>query len=270
MNNIGVKMAESVLKTVVIYTFVLVTALAIATAFIFIPAYVHHVESHVPGGFDSLYLSKYSPYSTIVVEVDYQPGMEPDPKAMAALQEKLELYSQKQVVIYLNQEIGYDEVPILISGNDLFDLTNNLKQAHRDYRTGWLGGNITLYIMYLDTVWQPDNSEYSSNMPAYQYMTNTRVYSAGVTYAADSMIIFRDALTQEDTETTILLHELGHIWGLDHSNVSGDVMNSEFNVYNSVPLNHESGINQFPTNYSSGDTLRLTRLHESLHILPFF
>ena len=82
-------MSESVLKTIVIYTLVLVIALALATLFIFIPAYVHHIESHVPGGFDSLYLSKYSPYNTIVVEVDYQPGMEPDPKAIAALQEKL-------------------------------------------------------------------------------------------------------------------------------------------------------------------------------------
>ncbi|MCL7412829.1 MAG: matrixin family metalloprotease [ANME-2 cluster archaeon] len=263
-------MAESVLKTVVIYTFVLVTALALATAFIFIPAYVHHIEGHVPGGFDSLYLSKYSPYNTIVVEVDYQQGMEPDPRAIAVLQEKIELYSQKRVVMHLNQEIGYDEVPILISGNDLFDITGRLQQAHRDYRTGWLWGNITLYIMYLDTVWQPDNSEYSSNMPAYQYMTGTREYSAGVTYSADSIIIFRDALTQEGTETTILLHELGHVWGLDHSNKSGNVMNAGFSVYNSIPLNHEPDVNQFPTNYSSEDILRLARLHESPHILPFF
>ncbi len=263
-------MAESVLKTVVIYTLVLVIALALATVFIFIPAYVHHIEGHVPGGFDSLYLSKYSPYNTIVVEVDYQPGMEPDPKAIAALQEKLVLYSQKHVVMHVNQEIEYDEVPILISGNDLFDVTNTLQQAHRDYKTGWLGGNITLYIMYLDAVWQPDNSEYTSNMPAYQYRTSTRVYSVGVTYAADSIIIFRNALTEEDMETTILLHELGHVWGLDHSNKPDDVMNSEFNVYNNVPQNHEPDLNRFPTNYSAEDKLRLARLHESLNILPIF
>lgn len=262
-------MAESLLKTVVIYTFILVTALALGTAFIFIPAYVHHIEGHVPGGFDSLYLSKYSPYNTIVVEIDYQPGMEPDSTAIAILQEKIELYSQKRVVMYLNQEIGYDEVPILISGNDLFDLTSRLKRAHRDYRTGWMGGNITLYIMYLDSVWQPDNSEYSSNMPAYQYMTGTRVYSAGVTYTADSIIIFRDALTQEGTETTILLHELGHVWGLDHSSTSGDVMSSEFDVYDSVPFSREPEVNQFPTNYSTEDVLRLAQLHESPLILPF-
>ncbi|KAF5410925.1 MAG: hypothetical protein C5S43_03965 [Candidatus Methanocomedens sp.] len=263
-------MADSVLKTVVIYTLVLVIALALATVFIFIPAYVHTIEGRVPGGFDGLYLSKYSPYHTIVVEVDYQPGMEPDPKAIAALQEKLELYSQKHVVMHVNQEIEYDEVPILISGIDLFDITSTLQQAHRDYKTGWLGGNITLYIMYLDAVWQPDNSEYTSNMPAYEYRTSTNVYSVGVTYAADSIILFRDALTGEDTETTILLHELGHVWGLDHSNKSDDVMNSEFNVYNNVPQNHEPDVNQFPINYSAEDKLRLTQLHESLNILPIF
>ncbi|MCK4928764.1 MAG: matrixin family metalloprotease [Methanosarcinales archaeon] len=263
-------MGESVLKTIVVYTFVLVLALALSTVFIVIPAYVHHIESHVPGGFDSLYLSKYSPYNTIVVEVDYQPGMEPDPKAIAALQEKIELYSQKHVVMHVNQDIGYDEVPILISGNELFTTTTRLQQAHRDYPTGWLGGNITLYIMYLDTVWQPDNSEYASNMPAYQYRTTSMIYSVGVTYAADSIIIFKDALTQENTETTILLHELGHVWGLDHSNKPDDVMNSEFNVYNSVPLNHEPDFNQFPTNYSAEDKLRLAQLHESPNILPFF
>ncbi|MDF1558008.1 MAG: hypothetical protein P1P80_07515 [ANME-2 cluster archaeon] len=263
-------MTRSVIKTVVIYTVILVLALVISTLFILIPAYVHHIEGYVPGGFDTLYLSKYSPYDTIVVEVDYQPGMEPDPKAIAALKENIELYSHKHVVMHLSQDIGGEEVPLIVYGDDIFNITTRLQKAHRDHRTGWLGGNITLYIMYLDTVWQPDNSDYSSTMPAYQYETISNVYSVGVTYAADSMIIFKDAITREDMETTILLHELGHVWGLGHSNGSENVMNSKFNVFKDAPPDHNPVSNNFPTEYSSEDKLRLARLYESPHILPIF
>ncbi|HUW66693.1 MAG TPA: matrixin family metalloprotease [Candidatus Nanoarchaeia archaeon] len=252
----------SVLKKLVISSVGLIIVIAIIFIFILIPAYVHYGANNIPGYYNALILSKYSPYSTVVIEVDYQTGMEPDPKTIEILQKQIEQYSEKPVVIHLNHEIENDEVPLIINGSKLHDVAMGLQKAHRNYRTGWLGGNITIYVMYLDTTWHPDNSD-SNNMPA-----TDKIYSAGVTYLADSIIIFKGSFIKDDLETTILLHEFGHIFGLDHSNESDNMMNAQFNVFHNIP--GETIKSQFPTDFSRQDKEKLARLHRTLHIIPPF
>ncbi|MCD4810812.1 MAG: hypothetical protein K8R17_13065 [Methanosarcinales archaeon] len=259
-------MGESVLKTLVIYIATLVIALALAVVLILVPAYVHYGEIHIPGSYNALYLSKYSPYKTIVVEIDYQPGMEPAPETVEALQQQIEMYSGKEVLIYLNQDIEENEVPAVIRGDDLFKTTSMLQEHNRDYRTGWFGGNITLYILYLDTVWHPKDQDYSTRMPA----SSTKPYSVGVTYAADSIIIFKGSLPQNGMETTILLHELGHIWGFGHTNESDNIMNAEFEVYKNGPSPDDVVETWYPKDFSPAQKEELARLHETMHILPLF
>jgi len=77
--------------------------------------------------YNALYLSKYSPYKTIVVEIDYQPGMEPAPETVEALQQQVEIYSGKAVLVHLNHDIEDDEVPAVIHGDDLFKTTSMLQ-----------------------------------------------------------------------------------------------------------------------------------------------
>ena len=81
------------LKKFLISSIAFIIVIAIIFIFILIPAYVHHGANNMPGYYNALILSKYSPYSTIVLEVDYQTGMEPDPKSLEILQKKLEQYS---------------------------------------------------------------------------------------------------------------------------------------------------------------------------------
>ena len=252
----------SVLKKLVISSVGLIIVIAIIFIFILIPAYVHYGANNIPGYYNALILSKYSPYSTVVIEVDYQTGMEPDPKTIEILQKQIEQYSEKPVVIHLNHDIENDEVPPVINGSKLHEVAMGLQKAHRNYRTGWLGGNITIYVMYLDTTWHPDNSD-SNNMPA-----TDKIYSAGVTYLADSIIIFKGSFIKDDLETTILLHEFGHIFGLDHSNESDNMMNAQFNVFHNIP--GETIKSQFPTDFSRQDKEKLARLHRTLHIIPPF
>lgn len=254
-------MGESVLKTLVIYT----ATLVIAVALILVPVYVHYGEIHIPGSYNALYLSKYSPYKTIVVEIDYQPGMEPAPKAVEALKQQIEMYSGKEVLIYLDQDIEDDEVPAVIRGDDLFTTTSMLQEQNRDYRTGWFGGNITLYILYLDTVWHPEDQDYSTR-PA----SSTKPYSVGVTYAADSIIIFKGSLPRNGMETTILLHELGHIWGFGHINEGDNIMNAEFEVYKNGPSPDDVVETWYPKEFDPAQKEELARLHETMHILPLF
>ncbi len=254
-------MGESVLKTLVIYT----ATLVIAVALILVPVYVHYGEIHIPGSYNALYLSKYSPYKTIVVEIDYQPGMEPAPEAVEALKQQIEMYSGKEVLIYIDQDIEDDEVPAVIRGDDLFTTTSMLQEQNRDYRTGWFGGNITLYILYLDTVWHPEDQDYSTR-PA----SSTKPYSVGVTYAADSIIIFKGSLPRNGMETTILLHEQGHIWGFGHTNESDNIMNAEFEVYKNGPSPDDVVETWYPKEFDPAQKEELARLHETMHILPLF
>ena len=254
-------MGESVLKTLVIYT----ATLVIAVALILVPVYVHYGEIHILGSYNALYLSKYSPYKTIVVEIDYQPGMEPAPETVEALKQQIEMYSGKEVLIHLDQDIEDDEVPAVIYGDDIIKITSMLQEQNRDYRTGWFGGNITLYILYLDTVWQPEDQNYSTR-PA----SSTKPYSIGVTYAADSIIIFKGSLPRNGMETTILLHELGHIWGFGHTNESDNIMNAEFEVYKNGPSPDDVVETWYPKEFDPAQKEELARLHETIPILPLF
>lgn len=259
-------MSESVLKTLVIYTTILVTAVALAVVLILIPAYFHYAESQIPGSYNAMYLSKYSPYKTIVVEIDYQHGMEPAPETVEALRQQIEMYSGKEVLIFLDQDIEKDKVPAVIHGDELFKTTSMLQEQNRDHRTGWFGGNITLYILYLDTIWHQKDQDYLTHMPA----ASTKQYSVGATYAADSIIIFKSSLPQNDIETTILLHELGHVWGFSHSNESDNIMNAEFEVYKNGPSPDDVVETRYPKEFSPDQKEELTRLHETIYILPLF
>lgn len=264
-------MGQSILKTLVTSISVIVIAIGLIVILIIIPAYVHRGICHIPGAYDGLYLSKYSPYDTIIMEIDYQTGMEPDPEAINELQQHIEQYSGKNVVLYLSEDISDNEVPKTITGNDIFTVATMLQQSHRDYPTGWLGGNITLYIMYLDTVWHPAHSDNNYCLQHYyEYAAKTKIHSVGVTYAADSFIIFKDSLIRDDMETTILLHEMGHIWGLEHSQQKDNVMNARFDVFDSIPNNHNPIQSEFPQEFSIEDQERLKKVHDSAHIIPLF
>lgn len=242
-------------------------AVACVFIFILIPSYVHFVSVKVPGAYDALYLSEYSPYDTIVVEIDYQPGMAPDHEAVDSLKRQIEQYSDKKVEICINEDIEKNEVTSNVFGDDIFSVASELQKSHRNKSTGWLGGNITLYIMYLDTVWHSEGVVYSKGGSSENAAT-TRVLSVGVTYAADSFIIFRDALMDPNMESTILLHETGHVWGLEHSEEPDNVMNAEFTVIKNTAGN--TSMSQFPADYSLSDKDKLARLHRSPHILPIF
>ena len=105
------------------------------------------------------------------------------------------------------------------------------QELNRDYRTGWFGVNITHYILYLDTVWHLKDQNYLTRMPA----ASTKLYSVGVTYAADSIIIFKVSQPGNDMKTIILLHEPGYVLGFGHTKESGNIMNAEFEVYKNGP-----------------------------------
>jgi len=257
-------MGTSILKTILIYFFTLVISLSFSIMLILLPTCIHHGAVYIPGAYDTLYLSKYSPYDTIIVEVDCMEGMSPDPHSLALLQQQIEQYSNKKVVIYTNEEIEMCEVPETIIGDDLFQTIDEIQEAHRDYHTDWLFGNITVYIMYLDIEWYSETDFLTTQ----QEINDSLTYSIGLACAADSIIIFKEATITNNMETSVLLHEMGHIWGLDHSDETSNVMNSLFIFQGDSKIIEYPDPYDFPLNFSNEDEEHLLMSHESYRIIP--
>lgn len=83
--------------------------------------------------------------------------------------------------------------------------------GHARYRTGWLGGNVCMYVLYVD------GSAFGSRI-------NCTSAVAGAAFRADAFVVFENYLADEDIERTVLVHEAGHLLGLEHDDDRGCAM----------------------------------------------
>ncbi|MFQ5837445.1 MAG: hypothetical protein ACE5HJ_01515 [Thermoplasmata archaeon] len=139
------------------------------------------------------------PYSRIIVEVDWVSGQDPDAAALDTLKNRLITYTHKEKVdIVLSDTMEVDIT--LFSPNDL----HSVETSYRDFDSG--GDTLVLYVMYL-----PGSLEDSDK-------------SLAVSYQGGSLAVFKEAVgrvarttrtvSAQDVETSALIHELGHLFGL--------------------------------------------------------
>jgi len=169
--------------------------------------------------YDNLYLSEHSPYDTIVIEVDYHgvvPSSVPSSRALDLLEKRIESYSGKEVIWIVAQDIPDDEVPDKINENESRQFVNLMKGRHQNHHTEWLGGNITLYVVY---VYIP--------LPRSEEDVNTSI--GGLTTSVDSFIVFKKGLHPYD-EPSVLVHETGHVFSLSHCSNESCVMHTPLQV----------------------------------------
>lgn len=157
----------------------------------------------VPGGYAPLYLYQYSPYDHIVVEVHYESGAKPSPADLDRLKSVLQNYSGKGVSIYEFEDISPATVPVMSDDSNFTAFGDTFISEHARYPTGWLGGNATIYVLYVN-----------ANGPAIK--TSPTHMVAAVSYRADSFIMFKNFIKTEGLERTVLVHETGHLLGLEH------------------------------------------------------
>ena len=214
---------------------------------IMVPMYVHYKARQFTGAYDTLLLSKHSPYDTILIEVHYQEGAEPYAASLDTLKEKVENYTGKNVIVVKYPDIKDPEVSGAIKDNGVNSLGDRILRNHTQYHSGWFTGRMVIYIIYTNAKWE-GGADYSA---------------AGITYNADSILIFKDVVKTQEIETPVLLHEMGHLWGLEHSNNTDDIMNVHIDEY---LLSHV--FDKLPDDFSEKDRKILLEKHESWLIFP--
>jgi len=221
--------------------------LLVLTFGIMIPLYVHYTARQFTGAYDTLYLSKHSPYDAIIIEVHYPENAKPSAGSLSVLKEKVEHYTGKNVSVVTYPDITDEDIPAVVTDEEAARAGNKVLLNHTQYRTGWFSGRIMIYIIYTNAKW----------------FGGTNYSAAGMTYNADSTMIFKNALKEPEVETSVLLHELGHVWGLPHSNSTDDIMNVHIDEY---LLSHI--FNKVPDDFSEKDKKTLLEKHNSWVIIP--
>ena len=166
-------------------------------------------------------------YDSIIIEIDYQAGSEPNVSSLTFFREKIAALTNMDVQISLDDNISDED--ILEDYSDINGLCEPISKKYRDF----YGNKTTLaiYIIFINGSYQLDDNV------------------MGIAYKYDSFVIFDhifDIINEAGNnyyeilaERYILLHEFGHILGLSdwdedgdmHCNNSSCVMHEHFEVY---------------------------------------
>jgi hypothetical protein len=218
-----------------------------AVLLVIAPLYLHDQAVQYPGNYAPLYLYDGSPYDRIVIEVHYEQGIQPSTYALEHLQSILHQYTGKAVDLSLSGDITADMLPASTDANNMTPFGYTFLAGHARYRTGWLGGNVTMYVLYVEgsASWSRSNG--------------TGVV-AGMSFRADAFFLFDNYLYNDGIERTVLVHEAGHLLGLEHDSDAGCAMAGTL-VEN---LSIRAGWTLSPDDYCPEHQLQLERARRCL------
>lgn len=175
------------------------------------PRYLHEERVKCPGSFAPLYLYEHSPYDRIVIEVHYMADARPSPGALGHLRSMLQEYTGRPADVYMFEDISPAMIPARTDRNNMSTFGQDFIGRNARYRAGWLGGNATIYVLYVDigdSDIRPDGGG----------------VVAGMSFRADAFFVFATSIPDERLEHTVLMHEAGHLLGLEHDRDQGCVM----------------------------------------------
>ena len=209
------------------------------------PWYLHGPAGEIPGNYARLYLYDGSPYDRIVIEVHGEQGTEPSAYALEHLQSIVHRYTGKPVDLCVFNDITPDMLPESADNANVSAFCNSFLRQHASCRTGWLGGNVSMYVLYLDN---------SASRPK----ANNSGVVAGMSFRADAFVIYDNHISGEGIERTVLVHEAGHLLGLEHDDDPGCAMVGTLVENMSI----RTGMALPPDDYCSKDRLQLERMRQ--------
>lgn len=149
-------------------------------------------------GEQALELLQASPYPNLILEVDYTPGNRPTATALTLLEARLATHTAKESI-----ETVFQVIAVNATEFSILDLVE-LERANRDRATG--GDTFALYVLSISGE-----------------LKNGGGSALGAAYSASSLAIFKDVIrtatigpgpSLADVESSVLVHEIGHILGL--------------------------------------------------------
>jgi hypothetical protein len=142
-------------------------------------------------------------YTSLVVEVDHMPGAEPSQTALDLLEQRLNERCNKP------QGIRFVTGDVIPAGKGTYGLSDvsQLEATHRDTRAS--GTEASLYVLYLNGRSVFDSGQGKTLGWAYA--------SSSICLFAESAGSVADPSAPAGVESAILVHELGHVFGLVNS-----------------------------------------------------
>jgi hypothetical protein len=149
------------------------------------------------------------PYPNMVLEFDYVSGAEPASESTNLLRQRIVQYTEKvSVVVRLDDALAPGD------GSYTIEEIADLEGQNRDLRTE--GDTAVLYFLYLDGVFEDPSLEGAENTLAVTYTASTvAVFKERIaSLALPSIGPFQAEVTTTDIENSVVVHELGHVFGL--------------------------------------------------------
>jgi hypothetical protein len=192
------------------------TALALSLAAVLLasgctlPTLGGTADRTAPGARAGEYLHA-QPYTSILVELDYVTGAEPEGGAISLFQQRLQEATGKSVEVVRTPGLEGSGANHRYTGQELQSLEDRFRSQHSE------GARAALYLMYLDGGFERDTDDQKVLGAAYHgsslamFKGNLRAYAKNGNPLDPSQL---QKPTIGDLEGSVIVHEAGHVLGL--------------------------------------------------------
>lgn len=163
-------------------------------------------DNSAPGQRAGDYLHR-APYASILVELDFMNGADPDGHALALMEQRFEAASGKPVEVVRTGGVAGQGASHRYTVDEILQL----ERSHRGQSSG--GDRAVLYMLYLDGGFERDTAEAKTLGAAYRGSA-VAMFKANLRAASKSGNLDLTKPALQDVEGSVLVHEIGHVLGL--------------------------------------------------------